>query len=105
MNILKFSTVLYAQKHKVKNGERLGTFKPERSNALERIVENVHDMVLFKFQKRKNNCKIYGFNQLQFMHSKRNVSRVDDKYKLGHLKTRNLKDLSLNEYYFVTHGH
>jgi len=39
------------------------------------------------------------------MQSKRNVSRVDDKYKLGHLKTRNLKDLSLNEYYFVTHGH
>jgi hypothetical protein len=34
--------------------ERLGTFASERSNALERILENVHGTVTF--QKRKNYC-------------------------------------------------
>ena len=36
--------------------ERLRTFEPGRSNALERIVENVHGT--FTFQKRKKHCTI-----------------------------------------------
>jgi hypothetical protein len=34
-----------------KNNGRLGTSDPKRSNALERIVENLHDTVAFTFQK------------------------------------------------------
>ena len=38
----------------VNSQERLGTFESERSNALERIVENGHGRVTFTLQKRKN---------------------------------------------------
>jgi predicted ABC-class ATPase len=38
------------------NAERPRTFEPGRSNALERIVENVRGTVTFTFQKRKNYC-------------------------------------------------
>ena len=39
--------------------ERLGTFEPGRSNALERIVENVHGTFTFTLQKRKNHCNLF----------------------------------------------
>jgi hypothetical protein len=35
----------------VRNVGRLGTLEPERINALERIIENVHGSVTFKFSK------------------------------------------------------
>jgi hypothetical protein len=38
--------------------ERLGTFESERSNAMERIVENGHGTFTFTLQKRKNYCNI-----------------------------------------------
>ena len=40
----------------VNGQERLGTFESERSNAMERIVENVHGTVTFTLQKQKNYC-------------------------------------------------
>jgi hypothetical protein len=40
----------------VNGQERLGTFESERSNALERIVENGHGTFTLTFQKRKNYC-------------------------------------------------
>ncbi len=39
------------------NGERIGTFELGRSNAFERIVENVHCTVTFTLQNLKNHCK------------------------------------------------
>jgi hypothetical protein len=39
------------------NGQKHpGTIESERSNALERIVENGHGTVTFTFQKRKKHC-------------------------------------------------
>jgi hypothetical protein len=32
-----------------RNGEQLGTFEPERSNALEQMVENVHTSITKDF--------------------------------------------------------
>jgi hypothetical protein len=39
-----------------KNVRRLGTLALERSNALERIVENAQGTFRFTLQERKNNC-------------------------------------------------
>ena len=38
--------------------KHLGTFKSERSNALERKVENGHGTVTLTYQKRKNYCML-----------------------------------------------
>ena len=42
----------------VRNGERLETFVPKRSNALERIVENFHSTFTLTLHKRKTNTVI-----------------------------------------------
>jgi hypothetical protein len=44
----------------VENGQKhLGTFESERSNALERIVENGHGMVTFTHQKPRDYCIVF----------------------------------------------
>jgi len=40
----------------VRNVANLGTFELERSNTLERIVENFHRTITFTFQNGKNHC-------------------------------------------------
>jgi hypothetical protein len=43
----------------VNGQEHLGTIESERSNALERIVENGHGTVTLTHQKRKKHCIKY----------------------------------------------
>jgi hypothetical protein len=53
---MKRSIALIKRSGTLKGQERLGTFESERSNAMERIVENDHRKITFTFQKRKNYC-------------------------------------------------
>jgi hypothetical protein len=58
MNAQERSRTVRIGKHSgtVNGQEHLVTIESERSNALERIVENGHGKVTFTFQKRKNYC-------------------------------------------------
>jgi tRNA (Thr-GGU) A37 N-methylase len=55
-----YETVENAQERSgtVNGQEHLGTIESERSNALERIVENVHVTVTLTRQKRKKHCNL-----------------------------------------------
>jgi hypothetical protein len=58
---MKRSKALIKRSETVRNGERqehLGTIELERSNAMERIVENGHGTITFTLQKRKNYCML-----------------------------------------------
>jgi mRNA degradation ribonuclease J1/J2 len=53
------SGMIIKQSGTVRNGqEHIETFESERSNALERIVENGHGTVTLTYQKRKNYCML-----------------------------------------------
>jgi hypothetical protein len=58
---MKRSKTLIKRWKSLRNGERPGTVMngQERSNALERIVENGHGTVTFTHQKRNNYCKLH----------------------------------------------
>ena len=63
-----------------RNGhEHLGTIGAERSNALERIVENGHGTVTLMFQIRKKHCKNI-FRRIQMRQYERHTQRVSASY-------------------------
>jgi hypothetical protein len=51
----------------VNGQEHVGTIESERSNALERIVENGHGTVTLTHQKRKKHCRFFYYFVLKII--------------------------------------